>query len=136
MGILKKIPYLGFILIAYNILIIASGSSAVDELGATVFSARLISGAQLTLTVGHLFIIFGLVALFLEIVAAVKSSLDTVVDHAVSMIVFVIFLIQFIVMAKAGTATFLILTIMALLDVIAGFTVSLSTARRDINLGD
>lgn len=135
MGLLKKIPYLGFVLIAYNILIIASGSSAVDELAASVFSARLMSGAQLVITVGDMFVLVGLVALFLEITASVKTSMDTVVDHAISMLVFVVFLIQFIVFSKAGSATFLILTMMALLDVIAGFTISLSTARRDISVG-
>jgi hypothetical protein len=33
-----------------------------------------------------------------------------------------------------GSATFLILTLLALVDVIAGFTVSLATARRDISI--
>jgi hypothetical protein len=35
---------------------------------------------------------------------------------------------------QAGTATFLILTTMQLLDVMAGFTITVSTARRDFTV--
>jgi hypothetical protein len=43
----------------------------------------------------------------------------------------VLFLVEFIVAPGAGTATFLLLTLMALLDVIAGFSISIFAARRD-----
>jgi hypothetical protein len=50
------------------------------------------------------------------------------------MLVFVIFLIEYITVKPLGTASFLILTIMSMTDVIAGFTVSISAARRDITV--
>jgi hypothetical protein len=43
-------------------------------------------------------------------------------------------LILFITVKEAGSASFLILTLMSLLDVLAGFLVSLASARRDIQL--
>ena len=51
------------------------------------------------------------------------------------MVVFVGMLIQFILSAKAGNSTFAALTLMALVDVVAGFTVSIISARRDFGFG-
>ena len=48
--------------------------------------------------------------------------------------VFIIFLIEFIVVKGAGTSTFFILALMSLFDVIAGFSVTITTARRDVTL--
>jgi len=75
------------------------------------------------------------VLLYFEILKATRYSSGAIIDHALSMVVFVIFLVEFIVVPGAGTATFMILTLMALLDVVAGFTVTISTARRDIAFG-
>jgi hypothetical protein len=130
---LKRIPLLGFILIGYNILVILSGTTTTDELDKILLSTRLISGGQFQLQVSDVYILVALIALYIEIFRAARTSTATIIDHALSMLVFVIFLIQFIVAPKAGNPTFLILTFMSLLDVIAGFTVSLSTARRDFN---
>jgi hypothetical protein len=44
---------------------------------------------------------------------------------------FLAFLIIFLTVKDAGSSTFLILTLMSLLDVVGGFTVTISTARRD-----
>jgi hypothetical protein len=51
------------------------------------------------------------------------------------MVVFVLFLIEFLVVKDCGTSTFFILGLMSLLDVIAGFTVSIVAARRDFSFG-
>jgi hypothetical protein len=59
-----------------------------------------------------------------------------VLDHTLSTVVFVVFLIQFLTMAGCGTSTFFALGLMALLDVIAGFTVSIVAARRDFGVNN
>jgi hypothetical protein len=48
------------------------------------------------------------------------------------MVLFVVALLEFLLVPACGTSVFLIITALTLIDVIAGFTVSLSTARRDI----
>lgn len=93
------------------------------------------SGATLTITWNILFIVIGIGILYLEILKATRTSYLAVIDHLLSLVVFVIFLIEFIVFKEMGSATFLILTLLSLIDVIAGFTVTLSAARRDIALG-
>jgi hypothetical protein len=47
---------------------------------------------------------------------------------------FVGFLIEFLVVKWVGIISFLILTVMSLFDVLVGFTVTISPARRNITL--
>ena len=133
MKVLKVIPWMGFVLIGYNVLAWTSETTISDELAAVVFAVPLPSGSMMRFLVSDLFIVLGLGLLYLRVLEASRfSSHKNTVDHALSMLVFVLFLLQFLLYAKAGTPTFLILTVLALLDVLAGFTVSLATARRDI----
>ena len=50
------------------------------------------------------------------------------------MVLFVVALLEFLLVPARGTSVFLIITALTLIDVIAGFAVSLSTARRDITI--
>ncbi len=133
MNAIKKTPTFLLLLIVYNILMFIpggpEGGSLVDYV---LFEFGLISGAVCRLDINTLFIIIGLHALYFEILKSTWSSASTIINHALSLIVFIIFLVQFIVMKQAGTASFLILTFMSLLVVVAGFTVTISSARRDI----
>ena len=47
---------------------------------------------------------------------------------------FIIFLLEFVLVKWAQTSSFFNLTLMSLFDVIAGFTISIRTAKRDITL--
>lgn len=132
MKIFKYIPFFLYLLIIYNILAF-SGAGAQQVLNAKLFDMNLISGANFILDISDLLIILGVIALYIEILKSTRTSSASVIDHGLSMVVFIIFLIEFIVIKNAGNSTFLILTLMAMLDVIAGFTVTISTARRDIS---
>ena len=103
-------------------------------LPAVVLGAPLVSGAAFTLTTGELLLLMGVVALFIEIVKATRSSMASAVDHALSALVFAAYLVEFLLVKAAGTGVFLVLTIMSFLDLIAGFTVTLGTARRDLTI--
>lgn len=84
---------------------------------------------------GELIILAGISLLFLEIIKASRSR-RAGVDHALSMVLFVVALLEFLLVPACCTSGFLIITALALIDVIAGFAVSLSTARRDIASAD
>ena len=71
----------------------------------------------------------------MEIFKATRTSMASVIDHTLSTLVFVAFIIEFVLVKGAGTSTFLILGLMSLFDVIAGFTVTIVAARRDIGFG-
>jgi hypothetical protein len=92
------------------------------------------SQAELFLTFGDIFVIFGLVALFFEVIKAARLGPGTIVDHMLSTAVFVIALIVFLLVPPFGTPSFLMLTLMALVDVVAGYTVSIFSARRDYSV--
>ncbi len=134
MQIIKAIPLFVYLLIAYNVIML-SGEPA-QILANVLVSGTLPSTARWSLTLSELFIALGVVALYIEILKATRTSIASVIDHAMSMIVFVVFLVEFIVVAEAGNSTFLILSLMSALDVIAGFTITIVGARRDIGLGN
>jgi hypothetical protein len=129
-----SIPLFAYLLIAYNLAVYSLDPDPLVTLNWVIFVFDLPSDAHLTLTLSHLFILAGIVALYIEILKATRFSIVAIIDHGLSMLVFVIFLVEFIAVEECGNATFLMLTLLTLTDVIAGFTVSISTARRDISL--
>lgn len=124
-----------FVLLGYNILVfMSSEQSYLPDKIVTQFEIAS-SGATLTITWNILFVLIGIVVLYIEILKSTRASMQAVLDHVLSLCVFVVFLIELLILREMGSATFLILTLLSLIDVIAGFTVSLSTAQRDITLG-
>ena len=129
----RAIPLFVLLLIAYNLNMLFGDINA--TLASQIYSVGLISGAQWHFTVSDLYIILGVLTLYIEIFKSTRTGLSSVIDHSLSMVIFIIFLIEFLVVAGCGTSTFFILGLMSLLDVIAGFTVSIVAARRDFAVG-
>jgi hypothetical protein len=121
-------PFLIVVILVYNLIVFVS-ATALDE---AVFSVPMISRAVMTVTVGDLVILLGLVVLFIEVLKSARSTTATILDHMMSTAVFIVALVEFLIVREAGTAVFLILTTICLIDVVAGYTVSIRTARRDI----
>ncbi len=101
-------------------------------LSAQIFNATMPSGAKLILTAGDLSILVGLVFLYFEILKSTRTGNSSILDHVLSLTLFVIALLELLLSPAAGNAPFLILSLMMFIDVIAGFTVSISVARRDV----
>jgi hypothetical protein len=55
-------------------------------------------------------------------------------DHLLSTFVFVAFLVEFLLVKGAAHSIFFTLVVIALIDVLAGFSVSMRSASRDINV--
>jgi len=127
MNYIISFPALAIVIAAY--LLMAAGSSMVID--ADAFSMSLASGAEMTLRGGDVFVAAGLFALFLEMLKAARPGRATILDHILSTATFVVALVCFLLVDFAGTATFFLLTLMTLIDVIAGFSISLFAARRD-----
>ena len=70
-----------------------------------------------------------------EVLKSTRTGGDSVVDHALSMMVFVACLILFLVWPLAGTSLFFLIMLTTLVDVIAGFSVTIRSARRDYSVG-
>ncbi|MEX2694024.1 hypothetical protein [Rhizobium mongolense] len=95
----------------------------------------MISGAIWSMALGDLFIVVALVILFFEILKATRNGSGSLVNHMLSMLVFIAFLVEFLLVQDAATQVFFILMTIALIDVIGGFAVSIRSAGRDVSIG-
>lgn len=132
MPLLTSIPLFTYILVIINGLLYAHKSHPEISTATPLFAFGLTSGARLTFTVADILILTGVIVLYFEIFKATRSGTESIVDHLFSMLIFVIFLVEFLIYQPAGTPLFLTITVMSLLDVVAGFTVTISTSRRDV----
>jgi len=94
------------------------------------------SGAALNITTGEALVGFGIILLYFEILKSTRTSAASIVDHVASMALFVFMLLKLILVPGMATGSFALVVLLTLIDVIAGFTVTISTARREIGLGD
>lgn len=127
---LRVFPLLILILAAYNAVVYFTKLTTESA----VFAIALPSKDALAVSLGGLFVALGLLLLYVEIVKATRTSTVAVVDHVLSMAVFVVALLEFLLLKGFGTLTFFLITLMTFIDVIAGFTVTIQGARRDFGV--
>ena len=101
----------------------------------TRFTVSMPSGGEWQISLGDMMLAFSLFVLFFEILKSTRTGGNSVVDHALSMIVFVVCLILFLIWPPAGTSLFFLIMLTTLIDVIAGFSVTIRSARRDYSVG-
>jgi hypothetical protein len=99
-----------------------------------VASFHLISGADWTVTAEDVLVTIAILLLPLEVLKATRIGIRSIVDHILSMVLFVAMLVEFLLVRQAGTSTFFILMMISVVDVLAGFTVTLRTAQRDMTI--
>ncbi|MGF1462288.1 MAG: hypothetical protein ACFB2Z_03825 [Maricaulaceae bacterium] len=138
---LSAFPLLAAPVLLYNL--IAWGGGAVSgpqtvraQMREILFVLPMASDAQWEVTSGDLLISFALVMLFFELLKATSTGRDAIVNHALSLVIFVFCLVEFLLASAFATSVFFIITLMALLDVLAGFIVTIVSARRDIGVGE
>lgn len=131
-------PLLALPVLAYNLLLLTvdGGFKAVnaqDQLGRSLFYIPMTSGGSWPLSLGDLIMAGSLVVLFIELLKSTTSHKVAIINHSLSMVLFVICLVEFLLLPGFATSTFFLLTLMVLLDVLAGFIVTIVSARRDID---
>jgi hypothetical protein len=99
-----------------------------------VATIHLISGQDWTVSPQDILLAFAIVLLGIEIVKATRMGIRGLMDHVLSMILFIVMLVEFLLVARAGTSTFFILMVISLVDVLAGFIITARTAQRDIQI--
>ena len=132
---LKAIPLLVLALILYNALVIFSGADPANVLGREIFQLTMASGGVWHFLVSDLLIMLAVILLGVEVVKATYTRGSGLADQALSMIVFIIFIVEFLLISKAATSTFFIMTLLSLVDIIGGSIIGIRTARRDIGFG-
>ena len=126
-----SLPWLLLSVIAYNVVVFVMAT----PFDTVVWQVPMISGAVWTLVIGDLIIAGTLCLLFIEILKATRTGGNSLVDHALSTIIFIICLIEFLVVPEAATSLFFFITVVTLIDVIAGFSITIRAARRDFTVG-
>ncbi len=129
---LSAIPLLVIPFILYNVGL-ATAVDGQNIWANTLFSVNMMSGGVWTMTWADGLIVIALVLLFVEIMKSTRTSNRSIVDHLLSTFVFVAFLVEFLLVQGAATSLFFVLMLFALLDVLAGFSVTIRSAGRDVN---
>ena len=100
----------------------------------TVATIHLVSGKDWTVTPEEILLAFSVILLGVEIVKATRMGIRGLLDHVLSMVLFIAMLVEFLLVARAGTSTFFILMVISMVDVLAGFIITARTAQRDIQI--
>lgn len=101
-----------------------------------LFKLPMLSGVDWGFRMGDLVLLLGLICLSLEVVKATSAKSSSMMNHAVSMAVFVLAMIGFFLFARFATSVYFFLMLMALVDVVAGSMITIVSARRDFGVGD
>lgn len=127
-------PLLIVPLVIYNVVAFAFYGGQAAPWATTVFSVPMVSHAVWGVSWGDIMLAAGLLFLFFEVIKSTRSTRASIVEHMLSTLVFVIFLIEFLLVGAAASSTFFLLMVMSLVDLVAGFSVSISSAGRDVNM--
>ncbi|MEX0752108.1 MAG: hypothetical protein WD073_04190 [Xanthobacteraceae bacterium] len=106
----------------------------VTDWTAPLMSVHIISGGEWKIASGDVLIAFAVLVLFVEILKSTRIGARSIIDHMLSMLVFLGMLVEFLLVERAATSTFFLLTLISFVDVLGGFTITIRTAQRDIGL--
>jgi len=138
-AIFNVFPLVLIPVLTYNIW--AFGSTAANNNNADVVRGHLMdawvrmpmaSGVEWVITFGDVMVLMALLLLFIELLKSTSTGTAAIFNHALSMLVFIICLVEFLLHPAFATSVFFVIMIMALLDVLAGVVVTIISARRDV----
>jgi len=141
MGLFTVLPLMIIPIVIYNIMAWAGATFASAEqvrlrLNEPFQSVHMASGADWVITPGHGLMALALVMLFFELLKSTGIGRAAVMNHAFSMVLFIICLVEFLMFEAFATSVFFLIMLMALMDVMAGFMVTIASARRDFAVSD
>ena len=138
---LAALPLLALPVLFYNLIVLATmpegvrSAVAQDRMAQHLLSVPMPYGAVWTISMGDLIVFGSLLILFIELVKSTTSRRVVIINHSLSMVLFIVCLVEFLLFRAFATSAFFLLTTMVLLDVLAGFVVTIAASRRDIDFG-
>jgi hypothetical protein len=132
----RSFPLMIVAVVIYNLIAALHGFNADETTGLLASSVplKMFSGQVWHFSIGDLVIIIALAMLFVEVVKATRTTAMEIINHALSMIVFIVALVEFLMLKPFATTPFFLITMMALFDIVAGFTISIVAAKRDLGV--
>jgi hypothetical protein len=132
---LRSLPLIALAFILYNVIVMLGGGAEPSQiLNTTLFTIPLVTG-KLPMTWGDIIILVTMILLFIELIKSTFTSTSAMIDHGLSMLVFIACLVEFLLVKQAASSVFFFVMIATLIDVVAGFMIGMRTARRDLNIG-
>jgi hypothetical protein len=104
------------------------------DMGATLFTVHMLSGGDWNVSFSDILLVLGLLMLFVEVLKSTRIGNRSIVDHMLSLVLLLAMLAEFMMVRVAATSTFFLLVTMSLVDVVAGFSITIRTAQRDIGI--
>jgi hypothetical protein len=138
---IAAIPLLALPVLIYNVIVLTlpGGFTSIDaaaRMDQQLFAVPMTSHLDWSVSLGDLLLAVALVVLFIELLKSTTSRRIAIVNHALSLLLFVVSLVEFLLAPAFATSTFFLLGLMSLLDVLAGFIVTIVAARRDVGFSD
>jgi hypothetical protein len=99
-----------------------------------VTTVHMMSGQDWVLTWEDLLLAFAILLLAVEIIKSTRMGVRSIVDHVLAMALFIVMLVEFLLVQRAGTSTFFLLTMIGLVDVLVGFIVSIRSSQRQVEV--
>ena len=121
------------IVIGFGVLGSGGLAAAQQALSEPLFSIPMVSGSAWNVGTGDLILFLSLILLFFELLKSTSSQKVAIINHALSMILFVFCLVAFLLFKGFATSTFFLILTMVMLDVLAGFIVTIISARKDLD---
>lgn len=134
----QMVPLLGISLIVYSVLTLTGQIGTIDQPWYDMLFVQMpmVSGDTWNVTWGDVFLLGSMGLLFVELLRSTKTGSASIMNHAFSVVVFVIALLLFIIVEGFGNSVFFLFMSMTFLDFMAGFIVTTVTARRDLSVAD
>ena len=131
--LLNIIPLLVLPLILYNFVVMTGLAGAEPDVWMIqpIFSVNMFSGDAWGVSFSDVFMGLSLLLLFVEIVKATRTDAMSILNHGLSMLLCMVCIVQFIALQGFSNSVFFLLTMMSVLDVVAGFTITIVAAKRD-----
>jgi hypothetical protein len=134
---LAAAPLLILPVAAYNLYFLALGgglwtSGAHARLTVPLFTLTTAPGGVWPVSAADLMVAGSLVVFFVELLKSAASRRIALVNHGLSMVLFVACLVELLLAPACATSTFFLITLMVLLDVAAGFIVTVAGGRREV----
>jgi hypothetical protein len=134
------LPLLALPIGLYNILVLSMGGfrglDAAARLSAPLFTVRSPAHVDWAVSLGDLLLMGALVVLFVELLKSTSSHQAAIINHSLSMVLFIACLVEFLLFPAFANSVFFLLMLMVLLDVLAGFIVTMAASRREIDFHD
>ena len=112
-----------------------AGHHDIQAMLSATSSITMFSGDHWNVSGGDFLVLLSLILLFVEVVKATRTTSTELINHGLSMLVFVLALIEFITLKGFATTPFFLITFMTLFDVVAGYTISIVAAEHDLGMG-